>query len=89
MIAHHHKVQKGHRKYLVIILAEDVNIDTLPRELVAYLRTYTYIDGRHFRDNPYHPKYEEYLKELRKRIRFTMPTMPLRDARNQINQQQT
>ena len=44
----HLEMIKGQKKYLVPILTEDVDIDSLPndqRDLQMYLRTYTYIDG--------------------------------------------
>ena len=67
---------------MIIILAEDVNINTLPRQLKAYLRTYTYLDAKHFKDNPEDPKYQENLKKIRKHIRFAMPGMPLKELKN-------
>ena len=39
---------RGQKKYLVRILKEEIDIDSLPsdlRDLQMYLRTYTYIDG--------------------------------------------
>ncbi len=55
-------------KYLIVVLAEDLDVDTLPNELKTYLKTYTYIDARN---------YEEDLESIRKKIRFAMPGTPL------------
>ena len=44
----HLEMIKGQKKYLVPILKEEIDIDSLPsdqRDLQMYLRTYTYIDG--------------------------------------------
>ena len=44
----HLEMVKGQKKYLVPILKEEIDIDSLPsdqRDLQMYLRTYTYIDG--------------------------------------------
>ncbi len=50
------------------MLAEDLDLNTLPDELQTYLRTYTYIDARNYEDD---------LDRIRKRIRFAMPGTPL------------
>ena len=44
----HLEMVKGQKKYLVPIVKEEIDIDSLPsdqRDLQMYLRTYTYIDG--------------------------------------------
>ena len=44
----HLEMIRGHKKYLIPILKEQINVDSLPRDqrdLQMYLRTYTYIDG--------------------------------------------
>ena len=66
----HHKVMKANPNYLIPVLMEDLNIDQLPRDLQTYLRTHTYIDAREFD-----------LETLRKRIRFSMPDVPLAELR--------
>ncbi len=63
---------EGSKQFLIVILAEDLDLDTLPNELQIYLRTYTYIDARN---------YEEDLERIRKRIRFAMPGTPLEEIR--------
>ena len=60
----------GKPSYLIPVLMEDLSIDELPRDLQTYLRTHTYIDAREFD-----------LKTLRKRIRFSMPDVPLAELR--------
>ena len=50
----HLEMIKGQKKYLVPILKEDIDIDSLPkdqRDLQMYLRTYTYIDGTNYVKN--------------------------------------
>ena len=50
----HLEMVKGQKKYLVPILKEDIDIDSLPsdqRDLQMYLRTYTYIDGTNHENN--------------------------------------
>ena len=71
----HHKVMNDKPNYLIPVLMEDLNIDELPRDLQTYLRTHTYIDAREFD-----------LKTLRKRIRFSMPDVPLSELRRKQNQ---
>ena len=44
----HLQMVRGQKKYLVPILKEQIDIDSLPkdqRDLQMYLRTHTYIDG--------------------------------------------
>ena len=44
----HLQMIKGQKKYLVPILKEQIDIDSLPkdqRDLQMYLRTHTHIDG--------------------------------------------
>ena len=50
----HLEMIRGQKKYLVPILKEEINIDSLPkdqRDLQMYLRTYTYIDGTNYAKN--------------------------------------
>ena len=49
----------------------------LPRDLQTYLRTHTYIDAREYD-----------LKTLRKRIRLSMPDVPLAQLRQAHNENQ-
>ena len=47
----HLEMIKGHKKFLIPILKEQINVDSLPRDLrdlQMYLRTYTYIDGTNY-----------------------------------------
>ena len=50
----HLEMIKGQKNYLVPILKEQMDVDSLPadqRDLQMYLRTYTYIDGtNHLKD---------------------------------------
>ena len=66
----HHKVISGKPNYLIPVLMEELDIDQLPRDLQTYVRTHTYTDGREFD-----------LDTLRKRIRFSMPDVPLSQLR--------
>ncbi len=66
------KVVEGNKHYIIVVLVEDLDIDTLPNELQSYLRTYTYIDARN---------YENDLETIRKKIRFSMPGTPLEKIR--------
>ena len=71
MIAHQ-KVVEGNKNFIIVVLVEDLDLDTLPSELKSYLRTYTYIDARN---------YEEDLEKIRKKIRYSMPGTPLEKIR--------
>ncbi len=72
-IAHQKVVDRNkHKHFIIVVLAEDLDLDTLPNELQSYLRTYTYIDARN---------YEEDLEKIRKRIRYAMPGTPLQEIR--------
>ena len=64
----HQKVVEGNKNFILMVLVEDLDLDTLPNELQSYLRTYTYIDARN---------YEEDLEVIRKKIRYSMPGTPL------------
>ncbi len=64
----HQEMLKRRTKYLIVVLADDLDIESLPDELRMYLRTYTYIDAR---------DHEESLDKIRKKIRFAMPGTPL------------
>ena len=50
----HQEMIRGYKKYLIPILKEQINVDSLSRDLrdlQMYLRTYTYIDGtNHLKD---------------------------------------
>ena len=44
----HLEMVRGQKKYLVLVLKEQIDIESLPkdqRDLQMYLRTHTYIDG--------------------------------------------
>ena len=75
ILAHYHnikKLQKGHKKYLILILAEDIEVDDRLEQLKSYLTVYTYIDARKFcSDQQVHTQAQ--LESLRKRIAFAMP----------------
>ncbi len=72
----HRLVTEGNVDFLIPILLEDMPIAELPRDLQAYLRTFTYIDAR-----------KNDTDTLRKRIRFAMPDVPLKKLKgNQPNQ---
>lgn len=50
----HLEMIRGQKKYLVPILKEEIDINSLPkdqRDLQMYLRTYTYIDGTNYVTN--------------------------------------
>ena len=68
----HQKVVEGHKNFIIVVLVEDIDIDTLPDEMQSYLRTYTYIDARN---------YEQDLEKIRKTIRYSMPGTPLEKIR--------
>ena len=39
----------GQKKFLIPILKESLDIDSVPRDMQMYLRTYTYIDGINYK----------------------------------------
>lgn len=39
----------GQKKFLIPILKEPLDIDSLPKDMQMYLRTYTYIDGINYK----------------------------------------
>ena len=40
----------GQKKFLIPILKEPLDIDSLPKDMQMYLRTYTYIDGINYKE---------------------------------------
>ena len=69
------QIEEGRKKILIKILLEDLTLDNIRyidqdhlAVLRQYLRTYTYMDGRN---------YKRSIAELRKRIRFELPAIPL------------
>ena len=73
----HQRMTEGNVNFLIPIILEDLNIDELSRDLQTYLRTYTYIDAR---------KYD--VNTLRKKIRFSMPDVPLQTLIKRKNDEQ-
>ncbi len=63
---------EGNKNFIIVVLVEDLDIDTLPNEMQSYLRTYTYIDAKN---------YEHDLEKIRKKIRYSMPGTPLEKIR--------
>ena len=69
------QIEEGRKKILIPILLEDLTLDNIGyidqdhlAVLRQYLRTYTYMDGRN---------YKRSIAELRKRILFELPAIPL------------
>ena len=60
----HNEMVEGRKKFLIPVLIEKLDMDSLPRELQMYMRTYTYIDATDEAND---------LERLQKRIRFGMP----------------
>ncbi len=58
----------GRIDYIIAILLCDIPGKKLPLEMQNYISTYTYLDAR---------KYQQNLGNVRKRIRFAMPNLPL------------
>ena len=71
----HQEVMDGRVSYLVPILMEAADINQLPLDLRTYLRTHTYIDAREYD-----------LQTLSKRIRFSMPDLPLAQLKDRQRQ---
>ncbi len=63
------QVMDGKLSYIVVVLLQKPMAHDLPPELDTYLKTHTYIDAQ---------KYPQHLETIRKRIRFAMPTLPLK-----------
>ncbi len=76
----HQKVVEGNKNFIIVVLVEDLDIDTLPNELQSYLRTYTYIDARN---------YENDLENIRKKIRYSMPGTPLEKIREKQRERES
>ena len=81
--AYTYLLRERHRKFVIPVLLEDLdNVDCNPSLLAAqevlqtYVRTYTYIDARNFRQN---------IEKLRKRILFNMPAIPLSEMRGDVD----
>ena len=66
-------LRDGRTDYIVVVLLEDVPQKALTEELKVYLRTYTYIDAREYRND---------IEMIRKRIRFALPKISLKQ--NQV-----
>ncbi len=62
-------LQEGRTDYIVVVLLEDVPQKALTEELKVYLKTFTYIDAR---------EYSNDIEMIRKRIRFALPKIPLK-----------
>ncbi len=55
--------------HIIVVLLERPAQNKLPPELEMYLDTHTYIDAR---------KYADEMQTIRKRIRFAMPKVPMK-----------
>ncbi len=66
-------LQDGRTDYIVVVLLEDVPQKDLTEELKVYLRTFTYIDAKEYRND---------VEMIRKKIRFALPRIPLKQ--NQV-----
>ncbi len=55
--------------HIIVVLLERPAKNTLPPELQVYLDTHTYIDARRYADE---------METIRKRIRFAMPKVTLK-----------
>ena len=66
-------LQDGRTNYIVVVLLEDVPQTALTDDLKVYLRTFTYIDAREYRND---------IEMIRKKIRFALPKIPLKQ--NQV-----
>ena len=65
-------LRDGRTDYIVVVLLEDVPQKKLTEELKVYLRTYTYIDAREYAND---------VEMIRKRIRFALPKLPLKQLK--------
>ena len=69
-------MDEGRRNYIVVVLLEKPTRNKLTPELNAYLKSHTYIDATN---------YEHDLETVRKRIRFAMPKLPLKQIKVRID----
>ncbi len=65
-------LEQERANYIVVVLLEDIPQKKLTEELKVYLRTYTYIDAREYANNK---------EMIRKRIRFALPKVPLKELK--------
>ncbi len=72
-------IDEGRRNYIVVVLVEKPTRNKLTPELNAYLKAHTYIDATN---------YEHDLETVRKRIRFAMPNIPLKQIKVRTTLQQ-
>ena len=73
MIGHHDKVEKGNKKYLILILAEKLNTDDLTPELSIYLDSNIFIDARKFTLDTGAPDHNVILKQIQREILYHLP----------------
>ncbi len=66
-------LQDGRTDYIVVVLLGDVPQTALTDDLKVYLRTFTYIDAKEYRND---------IEMIRKKIRFALPKIPLKQ--NQV-----
>ncbi len=71
-------MKEGRIDYIVAIILSNVSEKSkkkeLPLEISNYMRTFTYLDARTYKEN---------IVDIRKRIRFAMPTQTLKELRAQ------
>ncbi len=65
-------VLEGRVDYIIVVLLDDIPRGALTEELRAYLTTNTYIDAR---------EYAKDFEMIRKRIRFALPKVPLKELK--------
>ena len=65
-------LQQERADYIIVVLLEDVPQKALTAEMKVYLKTYTYIDAR---------EYSNDVEMIRKRIRFALPKVPLKQLK--------
>ena len=75
MIGHHDKVEKGNKKYLIVILAENLNNTDLTPELSIYLDANIFLDARKIWLDAGAPGHDVVLHEIRKDICYHLPGM--------------
>mgnify|MGYP001549435071 CR=1 FL=1 len=73
MIGHHDQVEKGNKKYLMLILAENLKRDNLTPELSIYLDSNIFIDARKLVQDAEAPDHDVTLQQIRKEIHYHMP----------------
>ncbi len=65
-------LRQGRTDYIVVVLLGDVPHKELTEELKVYLKTHTYIDAREYAND---------IELIRKRIRFALPKVPLKQLK--------